>query len=642
LSGGNDASLAGVLAAPPSYDLVGIPSHVPGDPYKQIYYRTTSFDNPYWIADNNTFNEETNRFFGNGYAEFMTSLGGSMSLQVKYQLGVDTYTSHYQDVFGYGSYRSSNNVGSIDNYGVTETTVNSLLTANYDWKISGDMDFGFIAGNEFDHTNSKDYEEYGESFNFGGWNHISNAKTVTAYENKYKDRTVGFFYSASWSWKDMVYLNTTGRNDIVSSMPRGNRSFFYPSVSLGVVISELQGIKEISWLDFAKIRGSYAEVGQAGEYVANFYGTPSYGGGFWKGTPVSYPMDGVSAYTPYKILYDPGLKPQNTKSYEIGVNLKMFKGRFSFDYTFSKQNVKDQIFNVPLAGSSGVNELKMNGGAISTDSHEFMVGLIPVKTSNFMWDIGVNFSKVDNVVDELAEGVESIFLGGFVTPQVRAGIGYTYPVIYGTAFKRNDAGQILVDEDPSSSTYGMPMAGKNEVIGSVSPDFILGWNTSFTFKNISLAGVFEWKNGGEMYSGSNGLMDLYGVSERTEDRESTFLYDGYKTDGTPNDIVRGGSNDKKAYQTLYYDVLGNVDEYYIHGNSFIKLRELSLGYQFPKKVLLDMDIFLNVFARNILIWTELDNLDPECSQGNTNMMGSFERFSMPQTTSYGFGVQVKF
>jgi len=146
-----------------------------------------------------------------------------------------------------------------------------------------------------------------------------------------------------------------------------------------------------------------------------------------------------------------------------------------------------------------------------------------------------------------------------------------------------------------------------------------------------------------MYSGMNGLNDMYGVSKRTEDRESTFIYKGYKADGTPNDIVRGGPNDPDAYYTLYSEVLGNYDEGYIYGNSFIKLREISLRYALPKSILPgSLDISVSAFARNILLWTELPNADPESGQGNNNMMGGFERFSLPQTKSFGFSINVNF
>jgi TonB-linked SusC/RagA family outer membrane protein len=637
LSGANDGSLAGVLAAPASYNLKGTPYHVPGDPYSQIYYRSLTFDNPYWVAENNTFNEKTDRFFGNGWVQYAANLDDSKKLAIKYQLGADSYSTYYQDIFGYGH---KGGTGEIDNYGVTSFTYNSLLTANFDWRINELTGLNVIVGNELNDDSSNTYDQYGQYFNFGGWNHINNTTDQSVDEDQVRNRTVGFFGSASLDWHNMLYLTATGRQDYASRMPVKNNTFFYPSVSLGFVVSEIEQVKALDWLSFAKVRASYAEVGQAGTYRADYYYQPSYGGGFWAGAPIVYPNDGVSAYTPYTIKYDPNLKPQNTKSWEIGLQINLFNNRIGLDYTYANQNTVDQIFQVPLAASTGAESLVTNGGEMRTKTHEFVFNATPVLIKDFKWDINVNFSTLDNQVVSLKEGVESIMLGGFVTPQVRAGIGYAYPVIYGSQFSKDSQGRILVDEDPTSLSYGMPMMGEPGVIGEVSPKFILGGGTTLTYKKVSLGAVLEWKNGGQMYSGSNGLMDMYGISKRTEDRESSFIFKGYKADGTPNDIVRGGSTDPDAYQTLYSDVLGEIDESYIYGNSFIKLREISLRYALPQ--IQKMDIGISAFARNILLWTELPNVDPETSQGNNNMMGGFERFSMPQTTSFGFGIDVKF
>ena len=637
---GNDAALAGVLGAPVSYNLRGYPFHVPGDPYTQIYYRSVAgYDNPYWAAENYVFKEKTDRFFGNGYINYAAKMGSSMNLKVRYQLGIDSYTTHFQDIFEYGH---NGNDGMIDNYGISSSTVNSLLTANYEWRINSGMVFSAMIGNEFNQGNYKTYSEHGEVLNFGGWSHIRNANIVTANESKSQDRTVGFFGSLSLGWRSLLFLNATGRNDVVSTMPTDNRTFFYPSVSLSAVLSELEAVKNINWISFAKLRLSYAEVGQAGTYIKNYYTTPTYSGSWWSGSPILYPIDGVSSYIPNNIQYDPNLKPQNTKSYEVGTELKFLNNRIGIDYTFARQNVVDQIFTVPLAGSTGIRQLLMNGGKVHTVSNELVFYAIPVQSKNFQWDLNFNFTKIDNVVDELAPGVESIFLGGFTTPQVRAGIGTTYPVIYGISYVRDAQNRIVVEDNPGSPTHGMPLIGEPDVIGSVSPDFIMGATNTFTYKKWALSALFEWKNGGEMYSGSNGLLDFYGLSTRTADRESTFIFDGVKPDGTPNDIVRGGPTDPDAFQDLHRNVLTNIDEYYIHDNSFVKLRELALSYRPSKKLFNSVNLGVSAFARNILIWTALENFDPESSQGNTNMGGSFERFSAPQVTSYGFSLDLTF
>lgn len=640
LSGANDGSLAGVMAAPPSYNLKGIPYHVPGDPYSQIYYRSLTFDNPYWVQYNNTFNEGTDRFFGNIYTQFATQLADNHKLTIRYQLGTDSYTSHYKNIMGYGH---SGGTGYIRNSGRTIFNYNSLITANYDWKIAPNLDFNLIAGNEFDHGYFKGYSETGDNFNFGGWNHIDNTTIQTASTSISQDRTVGFFGSMSLSYMNMLYLNATARQDVVSFMPPKHRKFFYPSVSLGFVFTELAPFKQMEWFSFGKLRGSYAEVGAAtAGYVEPFYTTPGYGGSWWRSAPIIYPLNGVGTYVKNGAVYDPNLHPQNTKTWEVGLQLNFFQNRVGIDYTFANQNTVDQIFAVPLPASTGASSMVTNGGQMKTQTHELALNFTPVVSRDFRWDVNVNFTKLRNEVVSLREGVESIYLGGFTEPQVRAGIKSSYPIIYGITWVRDDQGRILVDENPGSMTYGMPMAGEPGEIGKVAPDFILGGGTMLTWKSLSLGATIEWKQGGHMYSGMNGLNDMYGVSKRTEDRTSTFVFKGYKADGTPNDIVRGGPNDPGAYEMLYSNVLGNYSAGYIYGNSFIKLRELSLRYALPKSLFPKIEIALSAFARNILLWTELPNADPESSQGNNNMMGSFERFSLPQTTSYGFGININF
>lgn len=617
-----------VYSAPPSYDLAGIPSHIAGDHYTQNSFRG-AFDQAYWAMDNNKFTENTNRFFGNAYANYKTKFGTTdHTLNVRYMFGVDSYTTDYVDSYGYGS-NTGGGKGQIENYGWTNATYNSLLTINYDWNINEDWGLNVVAGNEVIQSNRGKYYEYGTGYNFPGWNHIDNATTQSTSSEHWKKRTVGFFGNVSASYKNMLYLTVTGRQDYVSSMPRGNRAFFYPSVSAGFILTELDALKN-DVVNHAKIRASYAEVGQAGDFRENFYSVPTYGGGFYSLTPILYPINGSNGYTPYYKIYDPNLKPQNTRSYELGTDLSFFDNLVTLNYTFSRQNVKDQIFDVPLASSTGAGKLVTNGGKLHTNVHEITLSFNPIRTRDINWDFGFNWTKIDNYVDELAPGVENISLGGYVTPQVRAAAGEKYPVIYGVGYKRDANGNRLVDED------GLPIAGEAQVIGKVSPDFIMGFNTTLRLWDCTISAVLDWKQGGQMYSRTSGLADYYGVSKRTENREGTIIFDGCKEDGTKNDIGITGAN----AQQEYYSILNNIDESSIYDNSFIKLREVAVSYPVFKSNW--MQVTLNVFARNVLIWAQVPDLDPEASQGNNNMSGAFEDYSMPQTASYGFGVNVKF
>lgn len=639
LPSANDAALQGIYAAPPQYNLKGNPSHRLLQPFKQINFRAVNFDNPYWAAENNQFTDNTDRFFGNGYLEYVPAMIEKMTLKSRFQVGMDSYSTHYQDIFEFGH---ADGEGAINNYGITSTTINSLATLNFNWTITNDLKLGVLLGNEFNHRYRKLYSESGLGFNFGAWPNIQNAKVISADEEKDQERTVGFFGNISLDYKGMLYLNATGRNDFVSTMPRNNNSFFYPSVALGFVLSELESVNNLEYLSFAKIRASYAEVGQAGVYLADYFATPNYDGGMWYGAPIQFPINGISGFLHSNLIYDPDLVPQNTESYELGTELRFLNNRIGVDYAYSYQKVTNQIFDVPLAGSTGANDRRMNGGSIHTNSHEFMFNITPIQTQKVNWDININYSKINNFVDQLAPGVESIYLGGFTTPQVRASIGTTFPVIYGTTFMRDANGNVLINDDAESDSYGMPMEGAPGVIGEVSPDFLLGFSNRVSVNKLTFTATMEWKQGGQMYHGTNGLLDSYGVSKRTEDREKSFIYPGVKSDGTPNDIVRGGSNDPDAYQYLNQSILSNIDEFYIKDNSFVKLREVTLSYRLPKSLLKSIELDLSIYARNLLLWTELPNFDPEASQGNNNMGGAFERFSMPQTSSYGFGINLNF
>ena len=633
----NNGIVATVYGAPASYDLKGIPCHVEGDPYTQNTYRGTGgFDGPYWALDNNTFTERSQRFFGNAFAKYNTKLGtDNMNLDVKYQLGIDSYTTNYADIWGYGH---SNGTGEADLYHYSINEFNSLLTANYTWDINSDLKFSALVGNEYVHKTTNYSDAYGSNFNFAGWNHINNASVYNAGGSYYRKRTFGLFGNLSLDYKNMLFLNVTGRNDVVSTMPRDNRSFFYPSVSLGFIFTELEALKN-DVLTYGKVRASYAEVGQAGEYLPTYYTTPSYGGGFSSGTPIMYPINGIVAYTPSSTVYDENLKPQNTKSYELGFDLAFFKGLVSLSYTYSRQDVKDQIFSVPLSTSTGYGSLVTNGGKIHTNAHEVTLGIKPFDTRDFKWDMEFNFSKIDNYVDELAPGVESIYLGGFVDPQVRANIGDKFPVIYGTRYLRNEDGDIVVDED------GMPQAGDEGVIGKVSPDFTLGIGTNIEFKKLRLSALLDWKKGGQMYCGTMNVLNYYGVTQQSADyrtSESGFMFEKpavkQNADGSysPNDIVISGM--QGAFD--YFSVMSDISEAGIYDNGFLKLREISLSYPILDKSWLN--IRANVFARNIILWSALEGLDPEATQGNDNMSGAFERFSLPGASTFGFGLTFKF
>lgn len=666
LPSGNSSWLFTVYGSPPSFDLMGTPYHENGTngDYRQISYRRGAVgENPNWALVNNHFYEKTDRFFGNIFLEYSPMDW----LKIRYQLGVDAYGTQNEDLWQMGSTNNGQALpkqsqypdpehpdrytyieptgGQLNLYGINRTIVNSLLNLTFTKRWKDTYGLMFVVGNEYNDNRSKYWNMNGTGFTTPGWNNMSNATTQTGSNSQYWDRSIGTFGNLLLDWKSIVFLGATGRYDRVSSMPKGNRDFFYPSVSASFVFTGLNPLKDNKVLSFGKIRISYAEVGQAGNYLNNYYVLGGATSGFLS-DGIVYPLGGISGYQPSTIIYDPNLKPQNTNTIEPGFELKFFQNRIGLDYTYSYQTAKNQIFGIPLAGSTGYATYYTNAGKMISKTHEIVLTAIPVKSKSFTWDLLLNFTKTINTCEELAPGVESIFLGGYETPNIRASAGDAYPAIYGNMFARDDQGRILVDEDPTSEYYGMPYQGKFGKIGEVTPKFMIGFNNNFTFFNMfTLTARIDWKNGGQMYSGSNRLMDLYGTSKRTEDRTTPFIYDGYKKDGTKNDIQRGGSQDQMAYADLYNDIYGNIEEAAIYETSFVKLREILIAYTFPKKIVKALhiqDLSLNIFARNILIWTSLPNFDPEASQGQGNMQGGMDYMSLPQTTSIGGGFNITF
>lgn len=630
--GANSGIVNVVYSAPAEYDLKGTPYHKPGDPTSQILFRATNFNNPYWWADNDEYSQHTNRVFGNAYAEFSPKLNWGKNYRIVFreQAGIDMYTSNNSEIAEVGS--AKNTKGEVENIGTQNNIFNNLLTANFTakWGANEEWDFGFVLGNEFNHQYRRKWDYDGTGLAFYGQPTIGNTSSMDAHSDYHiQERTVGVFGQMSLSWMDMLFLTVTGRNDVVSTMPRGNRSFFYPSVSLGWIFTELPALKENHVLSYGKLRLSYAQVGQAGQFYNNYMYVPSYTGGMYVYTPISYPLGGAKGYAPYYVKFDENLKPQNTSNWETGIDLGLFKNRVRVEYTLSYQDVRNQIFDVPTAGTTGYQALRTNAGQMTTLSHELSVNASVIDHANYGLDLGVNFTKITNKVKKLADGVESIMLGGFVEPQVRAQAGYTYPNIYGKAFKRTEDGQLLLNAN------GLPQGTAASVnLGECTPDFNMGFNLRAHYKQLSLSATMDWQKGGCMYNGTLLTMNYFGASKASLPyHEGTMVAEGINE-------ATGQKNTVQVSKQQYYMAYNDVTEAGIFDTSFLKLRDVTLSYQFPKFAGINLSVY--GFARNILLWAKLPGLDPESSQGNGNMSGYFERYSIPNSSSFGGGFKIAF
>ena len=483
-----------------------------------------------------------------------------------------------------------------------------------------------VLGNEINHQQQRNWRYEGTGFAFYGMPTISNATSFSSQEATYAERMIGVFGSANLSWKDMLYLSVTGRNDWLSSMPRGARSFFYPSVSLSWIFTQLPVFNNNSVLSLGKIRTSFAQVGQAGGYMDNFFYTPSYGSGMYMGYPLLYPYNGVTTFVPYFIAYDENLKPQNTKNVEAGIDLSFFNDRLRLDYTYSYQDVTDQIMQVPQAGSSGYQYMLTNGGQIKTNSHEINLSATIYENKDWTVDFGASFTKIHNYVAKLANGVESIMLTGYQTPQIRAEVGSTYPIIYGIGFARDPEGRIILNPDNGYA----PQATAGDInLGECSPDFNMGFNLNVRYKRVSLATTWSWQHGGKMYHGTLGVMDTFGATKRTAEARDNG--------GVP---VNYGKVDAKTY----YQGIAGYGAYYAYSATNVRLQELSLGYTLPAKWFRDkVRMTVSFVGRNLWMIYCKAPFDPEVTASTTNnYYQSYDYFMLPSTRNLGFSVKLQF
>ncbi|EAY31183.1 SusC/RagA family TonB-linked outer membrane protein [Microscilla marina] len=647
--------------APSSYDLWGTPYAEDGNPYKQIHYRG-AMDNPRWSLANNQFDETNRRAFGNVQLTYKPLKW----LTVNYRLGNDFYVTGGKEVYELGSGGTGGRTtipsgGQIQDYTFTSRQVNSNLTLILNQNFGKDFSASLLLGNEFYDIRTQSLSVVGTGITIGGFRNMSNTSNQVTTEISTAQRVVGFFSNFELSWRNTLFLTASGRQDYVSYLARNNRRFFYPSVGVSWAFTETFEVPQ-NILTFGKIRLNYAQVGSgtAPYSTTNIFiqGNPNSG---FLTDGIAYPFNGQVGFTQSNIIRNENLRPQNTVTYEVGTELKFLNNRISLDYSYYVNNTTDQIFSVPVPGSTGFTSETRNAGEVETKGHELAVNaqiIQPAKQGGFGWNLGVNFTSFSNRVIRLEEGVANIFLAGFTTPSSRAFAGRTYPSLFGVGYQRDDQGRVVVDgrgDANTNATYGMPIADPNpKVIGNVQPDFTMAITNSFSFKGFTLTTQIDWRKGGQAYSGNTRLARLYGQTEETEDRESTSYvvpdavsWNG-EVDASGNPVYTNLPNNNISIarnQTYWVNVLSNIDEAHVFDAGFVRLREVALTYQFPSAWLKRLKLntlSLSVIGRNLLLFTNYPGFDPETNLGGAINGQGLEYVSLPQTKSYGVSLKTTF
>ncbi len=579
------------------------------------------FDNPYWARANFLQEDIRNRFYGSGTVNVNLAQG----LDLVGRVGTDFYQFSTREGIPIQSVETA--VYNESERRFQETNLEARLRYQKDWNRFSFS--AFIGGNRMRQHNRRTSISSNGGLALEGFFNISNsagAPTTSTFESDWGINSA--FGQASFGWDNWLYLDVTARNDWSSTLPDENNSYFYPSVSLSAVISELPILSGINFLSFAKVRGSYAEVGNdASPYrlrdvflpqTPNFAGNPRYA------VPNSQ--------------NNPELQPELTNEYEVGLDLRFFNGRLGFDVAYYDRSTENQIFTVPSSAATGYTSRILNAGEMRNWGWEFQLSATPIRTNNFRWDLSVNAFRQRNEVVELAEGVESINRGGTWAADLRIAKGLPYMAVFGQDYVLNDNGQRLVNED------GFYQFTPSRVfLGSALADWTGGISTAFSWKGLSASALFDFQEGGVIHSTSLQWAKYSGMHPETvafndsEDiRADGLLLPGVKANGQPNDI--------RVDPQVYYQTFWNRAAPNVFDASFLKLREVRIGYTIPNSLFGNSpfrDMRISLFGRNLAILSaDLPYLDPQIITGAGNDQG-LENAQVPSTRTFGVQLQFK-
>ncbi len=628
------------------------------------------YDNPYWTINNIYYRDRVNRMIANIHFQYdLTS-----NLNIFWRLGGDWWAKKVDEYFK--PHSNEMPTGYRGRYFTNFMDLNSDLMLRYS-KTFGSFDVNLLVGNNIFQRKSESVSAYGQNIIIADFENMASSADPKGSEGTYMKRTAAYYFSADFSYMNMLYLTLTGRNEWSTTMPYVNgkpKGFFYPSVSLGFIFTELPFLKGNKILNFGKLRASYAKIANdAAAYATlSYYSVAGVGDGWTSG--VSFPYNGIPGFThSYGMMPNTDLRPETQITQEIGAELHFFNSRVTIDASYFYNKNYDLLLAVPVAPSTGYNTMYLNAASMHTTGIEVVLGLTPVKTKDLIWTMNFNFSNPYTVVDKLAEGVDNVFLGGFVEPQIRAVAGEGYRSIYATGWVTDDGtinGNLIInDADSIPGLLGFPiMDDVMRSYGTIQPKFILSWNNSISFKGLSLSWLLEWKKGGLMWNGTKGALYFFGTHKDTEIRGTTTVWEGlsghvgadgniyhYEVDdqGNVTEVPGpGGTNTTEVVLDEYWywwngygSGFTGPSNQFIEPTDWLRLRQLTLSYSLPSKLLNKVKLNklqLEFVGYNLFLKTPYTGVDPETSLlGVSNGLG-MDYFNMPGVRSYTIGVKIGF
>lgn len=598
------------------------------------------WDNPYFTRFENYETDNRNRIFGNVNLNFKPVEW----LNIQGMVSTDAFDEIQEERQAIGSVTTSSYIRR--NRRVSENNFN--LMANVDRDISDDINLKGLIG-----TNVR--KEHNE-FILASTNNGLIVERIYALSNTANPMNApveidgrrqvwGNFAGATFTWRDMVTLDATIRNDQSSTLPEGENSYWYPSVSGGFTFSEL--LPTANWLSYGKLRANYAQVGNDTEpyTTADVYNIGSPFGG----TPL-VSVSGTAA--------NPALKPERTKSYEFGLEAAFLKNRLGFDVTYYNAKTFDQIFPVPISTSTGYNSRWLNSGNVRNKGVEVSMYATPVRNQNFSWNINLNWARNRNKVEELYvdpenpdNKIDNIVLGTFQGGvSLNATLGQPYGTIRGTDFVYHENGQPIIRQD---NGYPVRTASSNIVIGNMNPDWTGGINNSLRYKDLSLSFLVDVRKGGDVFS-----LDLYyglatglypetaGLNDLGNPKRDPLSAGGGVI--LPGVDSSGKANTKRASNSSFglFGYGRNPNKAFVYDAGFVKLREVVLTYALPKTLVNRLNPFkgidFSLIGRNLwIIDKDLPYADPEENISSGNLQG-YQGGAYPSIRTVAFNVRFRF
>lgn len=629
-------------------------------------WNSSYYDNPFWSASYNTQSQERHRLIGDLHAEFRLTDG----LNVRFRTSTDWYNDRRKSKVKWGSAGAGSPYGSYaeDAYTVKENNTEVLATyikqLNKNWGIDALLGFN---------VRNKQYEN-----NYQAAPRLAVADLYTLTNSRdplissndfYRLRQYGLYGSIQLDYRRWAFLNITGRNDWSSTLPVDNNSYFYPSVTASVLLSEALGWRSKA-VNYLKIRGGWSQVGaDANPYqLATVFTSET----AFNGNPLQ------SSST---IGMNPNLKPEKTSSIEAGFEAAFWDNRLYLDFTYYKTDSRNQILKLATTAASGYTSQVRNAGHIRNRGYEIQLGAVPIQTSKgFRWNLdlnyGANSSKVVKLDDEGLITSYQLYSSGI---QILASVGEAYGTLFGTSYVRDANGNVVMDAN------GLPkISTTNKTLGKFTPDWTGGISNTFSYRSLSLSFLIDASVGGSIFSNTNKTGKYTGVLANTlsgRDAEHGGLW--YYTDAMGNNVrlsespsysvssdglyyaqvngqstrvyqdgimvegvtESGSKNEEVVSAEKYYHRIYSIAEANVYDASYVKLREVALSYRLPRlwtQKLHLQEASVTLTGRNLwTIYKSVPNIDPESALTTGNAQG-VEAYSLPTTRSFGVNLSVKF